>query len=122
MLTSTRVIVLRSIVMPFRMIAAAVVIAVSAPAGADPMAQRQRPVLRILQPLRIALPDFAAAGPSESALARSLSQLIASDLKQTSAFELVDQVTFLNKTVNVDLPPEFADWRRTSTQGLVTGR
>ena len=34
---------------------------------------------------------------------------------------MVDQVAFLNKDVNIDVPPEFSDWRRTRTQGLVVG-
>ncbi|UFW47001.1 MULTISPECIES: hypothetical protein [Bradyrhizobium] len=113
-------IVFWGIMISFRIIAAAVAIAVSVPAGADPWVQR--PVLRIGQPMRIALPDFAAAGPSETELGSSLSRAIASDLKQSGAFELVDQVAFLDKNVNVDAPPEFSDWRRTRTQGLVVGR
>ena len=107
-------------VMRFRIIAAAVVLAVSMPAGADP--SLQRPVLRISQPVRIALPDFAAAGPSEIALGKSLSRIIASDLRQSGAFELVDQVAYLTKNVNIHTLPEFADWRRTSTQEFVAGR
>ena len=108
--------------MRFRIIAAAIVITISVPAGADPLVQRQRPVLRIIQPLRIALPGFAAASPSETELATSLSRVIASDLKQSRAFTLVDQVALLNKNVNIDVPPEFSDWRRTGTQALVAGR
>jgi TolB-like protein len=113
------VVVVWGIVMRFRIIAAAV-FAFSVPAGADPFLQR--PVIRIGQPVRIALPDFIAAGPSEIEIANSLSRTIASDLKQSGAFELVDQVAFPKKNVNVDVPPEFSDWRRTSTQELVTGR
>ncbi|WP_441237284.1 hypothetical protein [Bradyrhizobium sp. 930_D9_N1_4] len=104
----------------FRIIAASFVITVSAPASADPLLQR--PVLRIIQPMRIALPDFVTADPSETELARSLSRVIASDLKPTGAFELVDQVAFPRKNLSVDLPPEFSDWRRASTHALVAGR
>ncbi len=106
--------------MRFGIIAAAMAIAISAPAGADPFLKR--PVIRFVQPVRIALPDFVAAGPSETELAKSLSQTIASDLKQAGPFELVDQVAFSKKNVNIDVPPEFSDWRRTSTQALIAGR
>lgn len=108
------------IVMRVRIIAAAIAVAVSAPASADPFVQR--PVMRYAQPVRIALPDFAAAGPAEIELAKSLSRIIASDLTQGGPFELVDQVAFSEKNVNVEVPPEFADWRRTSTQAVIAGR
>lgn len=97
-----------------------VAVALGAPACADP--GLQRPVLRFNQPVRIALPDFVAADPSETELARHVSQTIASDLMQVGVFELVDPVALLHKTVNVDAPPEFTDWRRTSTRQLVVGR
>ncbi|MBW7963496.1 hypothetical protein [Bradyrhizobium sp. BR 10261] len=106
--------------MRVRTIAAAIAIAISVPAAADPFLQR--PVIRTSQPLRIALPDFIVGGPSETELSDTIVRTIASDLRQTSVVELVDQVAFLNKNVNVDLLPVFADWRRTSTQGLVVGR
>jgi TolB protein len=106
--------------MRVRIIAASIVVAVGVPASADP--NLQRPVLRTSQPMRIALPDFAAAGASEIAFAKSLSRTIASDLKQSGAFELVDQVAFLAKEVRINVLPEFADWRKTSAQELVVGR
>jgi TolB protein len=106
--------------MRFRIIAAAIAIAISGPAGAGSFLQR--PVIRIGQPVGIALPDFVAACPSETELAKSLSQTIASDLKQGGPFELVDQVPFSKKNVNIDVPPEFSDWRRTSTQAVIAGR
>ncbi|MGX1324226.1 Tol biopolymer transport system component [Bradyrhizobium sp. USDA 377] len=120
MLTSIPGLSSEGIVMRFRIIAAVIAIAISGPAGADPFLQR--PVIRFGQPVRIALPDFVAAGPSETELANSLSRTIASDLKQSSVFELVDQVAFLKRNVNIDVPPEFSDWRRTSTQALIAGR
>lgn len=106
--------------MRFRIVAAVIVIAISVPAGADPFLQR--PVIRYVQPVRIALPDFVAASPSEIEPAKSVSQTIASDLRQGGPFELVDQVAFSKKNVNIDVPPEFSDWRRTSAQQLVAGR
>jgi TolB protein len=100
-------------------IAAALAIAVDRPAGADPL--KQQPVIRTSQPVRIALPDFVAAGLAETELANSISRVVASDLKQSGAFELVNQVALLNKNVNIEEPPNFSDWRRTSTEELVVG-
>lgn len=100
-------------------IAAALAIAVDMPARADPPILQ--PVIRIHGPVRIALPDFVAASLAETELANSISRVVASDLKQSRAFELVEQVAFLNENVNIDKPPNFSDWRRTSMVGLVVG-
>jgi TolB protein len=100
-------------------IAATLAIAGNMPAGADPLIQQ--PVIRINEPVRIALPDFVAASLSEIELANSISRVIASDLKQSGAFELVDQVASLNKNVKIDAPPNFSEWRRTSTEELFVG-
>jgi len=74
------------------------------------------------EPVRIALPDFVTADPSEAELAHSLSLTIASDLKQSRIFELVDPEAFPRKHVDIEAPPELIDWRRSRTEELVAGR
>jgi TolB protein len=108
------------LVIRFLIFAAAVAIGVSAAAGADP-ALRYRG-LRIYQPVRIALPDFIAASLAEAEMAVSVPRVVASDLKQSLWFELVDRVAYQDKDVSIDVLPEWSDWRRTSTQDLVVGR
>src|ERR1700710_3140667 len=98
-------------------IAAALAIAVNMPAVAGPPVTQ--PVIRTYEPPRIALPDFVAAGPAETELANSISRVVASDLNQSDAFKLIDQAAFLNMNVNIDELPNFSDWRRTGTDGLV---
>jgi TolB protein len=98
------------------LIIAAAVIATNVVASAE------TPFLRIAQPVRLALPDFIATDPSETEMANSISQVVASDLQQSRAVDLVDPVAFFKKTVNIDTPPKFSDWRRTTTQELVVGR
>jgi TolB protein len=100
-------------------IAAALAIAVNMPAVAGPPVTQ--PVIRTYEPPRIALPDFVAAGPAETELANSISRVVASDLNQSDAFKLIDQAAFLNMNVNIDELPNFSDWRRTGTDGLVVG-
>ena len=63
----------RCIVIRLLIIAAALAIAVAMPAGADPLIQQ--PVIRIQEPVRIALPDFVAAGLAETELANSISRV-----------------------------------------------
>jgi TolB protein len=105
-------------VIRFLIIAVGIVIWANIPARAG----YQHPVLRTYAPMRIALPDFAATDPSEVGLARSISQIIASDLKRDGAFVPVDPASFAEKKADIDQAPYFEDWRVIKAQGLVVGR
>jgi TolB protein len=79
-------------------------------------------VLRFVQPVRIALPDFLASSPADADPARAISQIITANLKRTEKFEPIDQATFIEKITNFDKLPRFADWRAINADALVTGR
>ena len=106
--------------MVIRFLIMVLVIAANVPARAEPLLQR--PVLRTYQPVRVALLDFAAAGVSEAEAAHEISQIVASDLKQSSAFALIDKTAFAEKNASIDETPGFADWRVINAQRLVVGR
>jgi TolB protein len=95
------------------------VIAANISASAESLLQR--PVLRTYQPVRIALPDFVAAGLSEAELAHAISRIVASDLKQSGAFP-INPAVFVEKNAGIDEVPQFADWRTINAQELVVGR
>lgn len=101
-------------------IAAGVVIAANLPASAEGL--RQHPVLRTYQPVRIALPDFVAAGLSEVELAHEISRIIASDLKQSGAFAPIEPAVFVGKNAGIEEVPQLEDWRAVNAQELVVGR
>jgi TolB protein len=82
----------------------------------------QHPVLEIFQPGPIALPDFLAGSPADAEPARAISQIIATDLKRSGVVVPIDQATFIEKIVNIDVLPQFADWRAIKAEELVTGR
>jgi TolB protein len=63
------------------------------------------PVVRFVQPVRIALPDFLADGPADAEPARAISQIIAANLNYIGQFA-----------------PIFPDWLPINAQMLVTGR
>ncbi len=92
--------------------------------GAGPAAA----VLRIditqgnVQPMPIALPDFIAAAPAESEVARNVTGVIAGNLRRSGLFAPIDPAAYLEKIVNSDAVPRFADWRTINAQALVTGR
>jgi TolB protein len=75
-----------------------------------------------VQPVPIAIPDFLGGTPQDSDLARSISQVITGDLKRSGLFLPIDPAAFVEKIVNADAVPRFADWRVINAQALVTGR
>src|SRR5438874_479204 len=75
-----------------------------------------------IQPIPIAIPDFLGGNPADGELARSISQVITGDLKRSGLFAPVDPAAFVERIVNADAVPRFADWRVINAQALVTGR
>ena len=75
-----------------------------------------------IQPIPIAIPDFVAASMPDPAAGRNVSQIIASNLQRSGLFAPIDPAAFIQKIVNVDERPRFADWRTINAQALVTGR
>jgi TolB protein len=72
-----------------------------------------------IQPIPIALPDFAANGEAETA--RDVTQIIAANLQRSGLFLPIDPAAYIERTPNFDYP-RFADWRQINAQALVTGR
>jgi len=75
-----------------------------------------------IQPIPIAIPDFVTVSMPDGAAGRNVSQIIASNLQRSGLFAPIDPAAFIQKIVNVDERPRFADWRTINAQALVTGR
>jgi TolB protein len=99
--------------------------AVGALAGLAP--RRAAAVLKLdvtsgnVQPIPIAIPDFAAVATPDPAAGRNVSQIIASNLQRSGLFAPIDQAAYLEKP-SIDATPRFPDWRQINAQALVTGR
>jgi TolB protein len=74
-----------------------------------------------IEPLPIALPDFAGNAPNEVQLGRDLTQVISADLERSGLFLPIDQRAFIEKISTNQTQPRFADWRIINAQALVTG-
>src|SRR5262249_29474049 len=55
-----------------------------------------------VQPIPIALPDFAGASPADAELARNVSQVITNDLRHSGLFAPIDPAAYIEKIVNMD--------------------
>jgi len=75
-----------------------------------------------VQPMPIALPDFLAAAPAESEVARDITNIIAANLQRSGLFAPINPAAYIEKVSNSDAVPRFADWRAINAQALVVGR
>jgi TolB protein len=75
-----------------------------------------------IQPLPIAIPDFAGDGSVDAQTAREISNVVANDLRSSGLFIPIDQAAFIEKGVGTDSVPRFEDWRVVNAQALVVGR
>ena len=73
-------------------------------------------------PLPIAIPNFVAGTPSDGEVGIGVTQVITNNLKRSGLFAPIDQAAYIEKVINVDAPPQFANWKTISAQALVTGR
>ena len=75
-----------------------------------------------VQPLPIAIPDFAGDGSIDPQVAREISEVVTRDLRSSGLFFPIDQAAFIERGVGMDQVPNFEDWRVVNAQALVVGR
>ena len=73
-------------------------------------------------PLVIAIPNFVAGTPEDGQVGANVSQVITNNLKRSGLFAPVDPAAFIERINNIDVAPQFANWRTINAQALVTGR
>src|SRR5215470_15621620 len=70
-----------------------------------------------IQPLPIAIPDFIG----DPAGAR-IAEVVRADLERSGLFKPLDPKSFVEEIKNINVAPNFANWRVINAQGLVTGQ
>src|SRR5579872_5959470 len=66
----------------------------------------------ILQPMPIALPAFTGAGP----YATDIAGVVSADLARSGLFRPLDPNTFVDRAPDVNIPPNFANWKQIGAQ------
>jgi TolB protein len=80
------------------------------------------------QPLPIAIPDFIsvsaapAAGPANATAIPNIAQVVRADLERSGLFKPLDPKSFIEHVNNINVAPNFQNWRVINAQGLVTGQ
>jgi TolB protein len=74
-----------------------------------------------VEPMPIAVPDFHAATPNDSQIARDMAGVIAADLERSGLFAPIDKKAFIQDSASLQQAPRFQDWRLINAQALVAG-
>ena len=72
----------------------------------------------VVEPLPIAVTDFA----SQDELGAEIAAVVTSDLRRSGLFNPIEKGAFIEKIVDPDQAPRFADWTVINAQALVVGR
>jgi TolB protein len=80
-----------------------------------------------LQPLPIAIPNFvsvspATADPAAAAAIQNIAAVVRADLDRSGLFKSLDPKSFIEQVNNINVAPNFQNWRVINAQGLVTGQ
>ena len=70
------------------------------------------------QPLPIAIPDFVSTDP----VGANIASVVRADLERSGLFKPVDPKAYVDHITNINVVPNFANWRVINAQGLVTGQ
>ena len=74
------------------------------------------------QPIPIAIPNFVPGSQSDIDVSNGIAGVITNNLKRSGLFAPIDQQAFIERISNIDVPPQFQNWRQINAQALVTGR
>ena len=73
-----------------------------------------------LKPVPIAIPDFEAIGVDPE-ISAQISAVIRADLESTGLFTITPEQAFIQRDLNIEVAPRFADWKIIQTDALVVG-
>ncbi len=71
-----------------------------------------------IQPMPIAIPDFSV----RNGTAQNIASVVRADLDRSGLFKALDPKSFIDTIKDINVPPNFADWRVINAQALVTGQ
>ena len=75
-----------------------------------------------VDPLTIAIPDFAGADDQTVQIGSEMAGVIENDLRRSGLFAPIDKGAFIQSVEDVNVLPRFVDWRIINAQALVTGQ
>ena len=73
-----------------------------------------------IQPLPIAIPDFVGQA-GDAGVGQQIAGVVRADLDRSGIFRPLDPKSFIEQIKDINVPPQFANWRVINAQALVTG-
>lgn len=74
----------------------------------------------VLKPIPIAIPTFEANG-LDPAISQQISDVVRADLESTGLFTIVSEAAHIQKDLDIEVAPRFADWKIIKSDALVVG-
>ena len=74
------------------------------------------------KPLPIAVAPLSGADARAAALGADIARVISANLDRSGLFHPLDPASFVDRSMDIDVQPRFADWRAIAAQALVNGR
>lgn len=74
----------------------------------------------VLKPIPIAVPTFEADGV-DPAISQQISEVVRADLESTGLFTVVSEAAHIQKDLDIEVAPRFADWKIIKSDALVIG-
>jgi TolB protein len=91
--------------------------------GRHAFAQKKVPITGgDVAPTPIAIPNFVAGSPADGEVGVRVSQVITNNLKRSGRFAPIDPAALIEKITNIDVSPQFSNWKSINAEALVTGR
>ena len=75
-----------------------------------------------VEAMPVAVPDFQVSTPAIAEVGRDMAAVIRADLESSGLFRPLDPESFIQRDIDIDYQPAFADWRVIKADALVTGR
>lgn len=74
-----------------------------------------------IKPLPVAVTDLYSQTETTAKIGKQIAEVIRADLERSGLFKPIDQRAFLQKPVDLQVIPVFANWRKINAQALSTG-
>lgn len=75
-----------------------------------------------VEPIPIAIPDFAGSTPEAARVGRDIVQVVNNNLVRSGLFRIIDPASFVQDIASLQQQPRFGDWRVLNSQALVVGK
>jgi TolB protein len=74
----------------------------------------------VTQPLPVAIPDFNS--PTGKTVGADIARVVSADLQRSGLFKPLDPNAFIERNLDVNIQPRFADWKTIGDQALINGQ